>query len=215
LRRAQILAATIVVVCVVGTCVLGVAGEPPGMGDRVVAFCKQHKGKRVGNGECTSLAAAALRAAGAKMHGWGDSKGGEPRRGDNGRETDFNWGELIYVLERDGTKFKATGQIKDVRPGDIIQFSNVELEGAIDDYSSYTLRARHHTAIVSAVQDDGMAIKLYHQNSNGVKRVTATSLRLSDLQQGRFSIYHPIPRTPRQPSERPPMPDRPMEPSLP
>jgi hypothetical protein len=165
----------------------------------VVAFCKQHKGKRVGNGECTALVAAALQAAGARMHGG----------------VDFNWGKLIYVLERDGENFKATGQIKDVRPGDIVQFFNVELAGAIDDGSSYTLHARQHTAIVARVQDDGTMINIYHQNYNGRKTVMATSLRLGDLQQGRFAIYHPIPRTRSQQQERPPLSDRNVEPSLP
>jgi len=210
----QILAAAVVVgMCVVGACVLSIAGEPPGLGDRVVAFCKQHKGKRVGNGECTSLAEAALRAASARRRGWADARRGDRSRRDDELAADYVWGELVYVLERDGTKFKATGQIKDVRPGDIIQFSNVELAGAIDDYSGYTLTAKHHTAIVSGVRDDGMVVNIYHQNSNGRKLVTATSLRLDDLQHGQFRIYHPIPRTRSQPTERPPMSDRPVTPT--
>ena len=151
-----------------------------------------------------------MRAAGARMCGPDG-----PRQRDDGCKTDLNWGELFYVLERDGTKFKATGQIKDVRPGDIIQFSNVQLAGAIDDYSGYSLRADSTRRSSPAPKDDGMAINIYHQNSNGIKRVTGTTLRLADLQQGRFSIYHPIPRTPRQPSERPLMPDRPRDPSFP
>jgi hypothetical protein len=198
----------------IGVCVPVLADEPSSLGDRVLAFCKEHKGKPVGDGECTSLASAALQSAGAKMHGWGERKGNDRTRRSGPRRGEFNWGDLVYVLERDGTEFKHTGELKDVRPGDIIQFSNVELAGAIDDFSNYTLHARHHTAIVSAVRDDGMAIHVYHQNSNGVKRVTATTVRLADLQQGRFSIYHPIPRTRNELGRQPP-PDGPEKPADP
>ena len=45
------------------------AGEPSTLGDRVLAFCKEHKGKRVGNGECTTLVVAALQSAGGQTHG--------------------------------------------------------------------------------------------------------------------------------------------------
>jgi hypothetical protein len=192
---------------VVGTCLLGVAGEPSGLGDRVVDYCKQHRGKRVGNGACTVLVAAALQSAGAKLRG-----PDEPTRGDRGPASDFNWGELVFVLERNDAEFRTTGQIKDVRPGDIIQFTNTTLTGTVDDYTSYTMTARHHTAIVSGVQEDGTVLKIYHQGANGRKRVSATSLRLVDLQRGRFSIYHPIARTP---SQRPPLSDRPLTPPLP
>ena len=51
------------VLVVLTACGLSAAAEPAGLGDRVVAFCKEHRGKRVGNGECTTLAAAALSAA--------------------------------------------------------------------------------------------------------------------------------------------------------
>jgi len=198
--RAKILAATIIV----GVCVLGAAGEPPGLGDRVVAFCKQHHGKRVGNGECTSLVEAALRAAGARRRDWRDRS-----RRDDELTADYVWGELIYVLERDGTNLKATGQIEDVRPGDIIQFRDVELAGPSDD-GRYTMTAKHHTAVVSVVQDNGMVLKIYHQNYNGRKVVTADRLRLADLQQGRLRIYHPLPRRGSQPTDRPPLSARPL-----
>jgi hypothetical protein len=191
----------------VGACGLGVAGEPPGLGDRVVDYCKQHRGKRVGNGACTILVIAALQSAGANLRGPED-----PNGANRGRDVDFNWGELVFVVERDGAEFKTTGEIKDIRPGDIIQFTNTTLIGAVDDYTSYTMTARHHTAVVAGIQEDGTVLKIYHQGANGRKVVSSTSLRLVDLQRGRFTIYHPIARTPGQRAQKPPMADRPVTP---
>lgn len=194
----------LVAALVVATCVLGSAAPPSSLGDRVVAFCKQHKGKCVGKGECSNLAEAALRAAGAKSRGRhhyrGGDFGGDLRGNEDERMADYVWGELVFVLEHDGAHLKATGQISDVRPGDIIQFRDAELAGPSDD-GHYTVTAKHHTAIVSGVQNKGMVLKIYQQNTNGRRFVTADRLRLSDLQQGRLRIFHPIPRTRSQPTD--------------
>jgi hypothetical protein len=174
------------------TCGRALADEPAGLeahtglGDRVVDYCKQHKGKHVGNGSCTIFAAAALQAAGAQLRGQDDPSSGEPVRA-----SDFNWGELVFVLERVGTQFKTKGEIKDVRPGDIIQFTNTTLTGSLDDYSTYTMSARHHTAIVADVQENGTVLKIYHQGANGRKKVSATNLRLVDLQKGAVHNFPP------------------------
>ena len=191
MRIAQVMFAAVMVV---GLCVSAFADKPTSMGDRIVAFCKHHKGKRVGSGECSALAEAAMQSAGAQPHGWGDRSRGEDERVD-----DYNWGKLTYSLERDGTNFKSTGQFKSVRPGDIIQYRDVELAGQSDD-GRYKATAKHHTAIVSGVEGDGM-LRIYHQNFNGRRVVMADRLRLGDLQQGRLSIYRPIPRARRQSDE--------------
>jgi hypothetical protein len=200
-RLSLILAAA--VVC--GTCVPGLADEPTGLGERVVQYCKQHKGKRVGNGSCTILALAALQSAGARMRGPDN-----PDSPGHGRANDFNWGELIFVLERsEGSDFKVKGQIKDVRPGDIIQYTNTTLTGAFEDYGTYTTTARHHTAIVSDILENGAVLKIYEQRANGRKRVSLTSLRLADLQSGRFAVYHPMARIQGQSPQKTPTSDRP------
>ncbi len=220
LGAAAVLGVCVLAVCVLGVCVLGVAGQPPSLGDRIVAFCKQQKGKCVGNGECSNLAEAALRAAGARGRGHGDFNRddfghGDFNRGDFGRgdfgrggpsgghhelAADYVWGELVFVLERDGTNLMATGQLKDIRPGDVIQFRDAELAGPSGG-SRYTMSAKHHTAIVSGVLNKGMVLKIYQQNANGRRIVTADRLRLSDLQQGRLRIFHPLPRTRIQPTD--------------
>jgi hypothetical protein len=188
LRRVPIIAAAIVAQFLVTALAHG-ADEPGELGDRVVAFCKEHKGKRVGNGECTSLVMAALLSAGAKPHGFGDHRRTPPKRGE------FNWGELVYTLERSGGgDLKWTGKFENVRPGDIVQFKDVELAGKTDT-GTYTARAQHHSAVVSGVNKDEGILRIYHQNYNGHKAVMPDLVRLADLQVGRFQIYHPLPAT--------------------
>jgi hypothetical protein len=172
------------------------AGEPASLGDRVLAFCKEHKGKRVGNGECTTLVWAALRAAGAQTHGRRNPDAAdEPADG-------FKWGEHIFALERQGSAFKTTGRIQDVRPGDILQFRDTLLVGPDGNFGTYTMRSHRHTAVVAQLDDSGTALQVYHQNSNGYKKVTSRWIQLTDLQQGRFDIYRPLPRK-RPPHDRP------------
>ena len=65
--------------------------------ERVVKFCKDHKGEMVGDGECGTLAQAALREAGARpVNEFAESPG----------PGDFAWGELVFVLEVSGGKRK-------------------------------------------------------------------------------------------------------------
>ncbi len=207
--RTAILVLT-VTLAVLLTCGRVFADDPTGLeartqlGDRVVEYCKQHKGKRVGNGSCTIFAAAALQAAGAQLRGPDDPSSSEPVRA-----SDFNWGELVFVLERVGTEFKTKGEIKSVRAGDIIQFTNTTLTGSLDEYSTYTMSARHHTAIVADVLENWTVLKIYHQGANGRKKVSTTNLRLVDLQKGRFTIFHPIANTQDQRLPKPTTSEKP------
>jgi len=58
--------------------------------EKVVKFCKEHKGQMVGDGECGTLAQAALKEAGAKpVNEFAEGPG----------PGDFAWGELVFVLE--------------------------------------------------------------------------------------------------------------------
>ena len=112
------------------------ADEPNDLLVRIVAFCKEHRGKRVGNGECTTVATAALLAAGAKPHGWVDRRT-PPRRGE------FNWGKLVFTVERDVPTSKRPAV--SLPPRDVLQFQNVKLEG-VTDFGTYTAQAQHHSA---------------------------------------------------------------------
>src|SRR5881394_705365 len=75
------------------------------LAEKIVAFCRLHKGEKVGDGECSSLADHALSESGGK----GRTKE-EPNKGD------YVWGEPVYV-----EAVPAEGKRSDIRPGDIIQ----------------------------------------------------------------------------------------------
>ena len=74
-------------------------------------------------------------------------------------------------------------------PGDILEFDNARFVGA-----NYwlSLGAPYHTAIVSAV--DGNSIAMLNQNVNGIKLVQITIIHLADLQSGTIAVYRPVAR---------------------
>ena len=45
----------------------GAAAKQEGIAEKIIAFCQQHKGEMVGDGECASLVNHALREAGATV----------------------------------------------------------------------------------------------------------------------------------------------------
>jgi hypothetical protein len=202
------LAIVLLAACSIAVCR---ADDPPALGDRILEYCNHHRGKRVGNGSCTMFVGAALQSAGARLYGPDAVKNGSHQ----GRSDDFNWGELVFVLERVGTEFKTKGDVKDVRPGDIIQFTRTTLTGPLDDSSTYTMTARHHTAIVAGVLEHGTVLNIYHQGANGRKVVSSDQLRLLDLQRGRFTIFHPIAKTASEPTPKSAAPKEPEKPPTP
>lgn len=74
-------------------------------------------------------------------------------------------------------------------PGDILEFDNAHFVGA-----NYwlSLGAPYHTAIVSAVE--GNSIAMLNQNVNNVKRVQITIIHLADMQSGTMTVYRPAAR---------------------
>lgn len=155
-------------------------GGQTDLGKKIVAFCEDHKGQCVGGGECSDLVEAALRASG------GQRRGPEvPNPGD------YTWGKQLYCVERIGNKLKTTGQIKSVRPGDIVQIRDAKWMKTEPDgrwsYKTYP----HHTAVVSAVASGGKAIKVYEQNVSGRRIVTTGRIALIGLREGWIRIYRP------------------------
>ena len=77
---------------ILGCFAVALVGAPPtgqqSLGDKVIAFCQEHKGQQVGDGECASLANQALRSAGAKGRG-PDS----PSKGD------YTWAQDLAATE--------------------------------------------------------------------------------------------------------------------
>jgi hypothetical protein len=155
-------------------------GAQTDLGKKIVAFCEEHKGQCVGGGECSHLAEEALKAS-----------GGERRGPDLPNPGDYTWGKQLYCVERIQNKLKTTGQIKSVRPGDIVQirdarWAKTEADGSWS-YKTYP----HHTAVVSAVESGGKAIKVYEQNVSGRRFVTTSRISLTGLKEGWIRIYRP------------------------
>jgi hypothetical protein len=162
----------LLVVLIVGPLV---AADAPRVGDKVVAFCKDHLDKTVGNDECAGLATQALKAVGAKTRAGPDS----PNQGD------YVWGKQVYLVEATLKGPKEHGKLSDVRPGDIMQYRDVKL-GEKGGFG-------HHTAIVAEIHEQAKRIKVYQQNAGGRRFVTEGNLRLNRMIAGWIRIYRPVP----------------------
>jgi len=156
------------------------------LGERIVVFCKLNKDKKVGDGDCYDLAQHALAAAGARPE---FKNRNYPNKGD------YVWGIPVLFFEVNDSGLKRAGRVKDVQPGDVIQFRDTKFEGKKSSGGgSYTLKFSHHTAIASAVENDGKEIRIYHQNFGGKKFVLEGSITPEHLQSGWIRIYRPTPK---------------------
>jgi len=145
--------------------------------EKVVKYCKEHKGETVGDGECGTLAQAALRDAGAKpVNEFAESPG----------PGDYAWGELVFVLEvRDGKRKKEPADAR-AKPGDVIQYRDAAFRkgGGIAVFP-------HHTAVVAEVKSNGDLV-VYEQNNLGKKEVTQGTLSPGGLAGGWIRVYRPV-----------------------
>ncbi|MHB2019838.1 MAG: hypothetical protein ACYCW6_23105 [Candidatus Xenobia bacterium] len=115
------------------------------LASRILQFARAHMYQRVGDGECTTLVDAALKAAGAK--GLGDF-------GSYGPDSNYVWGTPV--------------KLEDVQPGDVIQFRDYQSEIHVENSGgrhSKTASAPHHTAIVVS-NDGGGRLTVIHQNAS-------------------------------------------------
>lgn len=122
------------------------------LGARIVAFARDHEGQSVSTGECAALADAALQNAGAHDASF---------YGDITDDADYVWGRNIAL--------------KDVRPGDILQFRNYSItttvqttwqfpDGHTETSASWLINQRpHHTAIVA--RNLGATLAILEQNA--------------------------------------------------
>lgn len=162
-----------------------VAEQPSTINDKVVQFCKDHRDEKVGKGECTHLASAALKHAGAKPHtAFKDAPGKE----------DYVWGELVYVLEMKEKSLKETKvPKKSIAPGDVIQFRDAVFKGKdLRGFPVYETSCPHHTSVVLAVKTDENILTVLEQNVDGKRKVLESAYRLTDLKSGWLRIYRPV-----------------------
>lgn len=162
--------------------VCGMTGAADKPADKIVEYAKSQLGKQVGNGECWTLANEAMKTAGTKSSfNFTDT----PNKGD------YVWGTLSFGLEGKGAK--ETGALKDVKPGDVMQFRDAKFSGRKGN-GTYTMTASHHTAVVLKADTTAKTITILHQNWNGKKTVAEETLTLGDLKDGWIKVYRPQPK---------------------
>lgn len=150
-------------------------GNPP-IGEQVVAFARAQLGQQVGDGECSTLAAEALRHAGARRSARGV------------------WGEELP-------------SVKEVRPGDIIQFERAVFVRTRDQTDgstiTWTMQYPHHTAIVASVRKRGKrpVFVVLHQNASAEgdakdlemrKVVQERVVNMAEFRSGTLKAYRPV-----------------------
>jgi hypothetical protein len=150
--------------------------QEPLINQKVVNFCNEHIGQKVGNGNCYALAHWALIVAGAK-HNLGDY----PSKGD------YIWGDLVYYFEKDGAATNSFGKSESILPGDVIQFRDCRFGG-----KGWRQGFEHHTAIVVAVKNGGKALNIAQQAYNGKNIVTTLTVHPWALEKGWFRVYRPV-----------------------
>jgi hypothetical protein len=138
------------------------------LNDQVLEYARSKLGEQVGDGECSTLAAAALRHAGGRV-----------RRGNHG-----SWGKDLESL-------------RDSRAGDIVQFENAVFintqfreDGAI---ITDTREFPHHTAVIAQVRKRGKKpiLVILHQNVGGSKIVQQWTIDVAHMRRGSIKVYRP------------------------
>jgi hypothetical protein len=145
-------------------------GTDAALNEQVVEFARSKLGQKVGDGQCSSLAAEALRHAGGRI-----------RRGDDG-----TWGDELKSPH-------------DVKPGDIVQFENVVFQYTYSREDgamiTQTNNFGHHTAVISRVRKRGTKpiLVVLHQNVGGIQIVEEWTMNMAHKKRGTMKFYRPVP----------------------
>ena len=149
--------------------------QTPELNQKIVRFCKNNLGKKVGNGDCYFFANHAINSSG----------GSRPLRNHPG-PADYVWGKLVYYREQTKSETKSSGKRDSIRPGDIIQFRNARFSG-----QNWSYGFTHHSAVIVGTENNGDRMRIFHQNYNGKKHVTTLTLHAHTLKKGWFRVYRP------------------------
>lgn len=149
---------------------------------KIVQFCKNNLGKKVGDGECATLVVKAFEYAGAK------------RYAPYGSNADYVWGKLMGEMWVDGQIGGESWKsgFGGVKAGDVLQFRNAQFSGRSATGGTYTRTANHHSAVVTRVS--GNTYYVIHCNINSDRRVQEGSYNMNDLKRGRVWFYRPQPK---------------------
>jgi hypothetical protein len=156
----------------------GDAPKLPELNRQIVQFCTDNLGKKVGDGECASLAFAAYAKVGAKPPA--DFPAPKPPM----MKDDFVWGRLLEPKD-------------EILPGDVIQLRDVEIK-IVGRNFMYSYSYPHHTAIVAEVKGKQKFI-VFQQNVGSPDKteeqrriVQKDSLDLSAKVKGTAWFYRPL-----------------------
>ncbi|KAG7904828.1 hypothetical protein KL907_003044 [Ogataea polymorpha] len=147
-------------------------------GDHVAGWTEAHKGKKVGDGECWTLAHDALQR-GCGKHAFVSSG--------------LVHGALLSTItgKAGGPEIRKETVTDTIKRGDILQFSTCSFR-----YPNKALfyGSPDHTAIVSHVtgSTELPRLRVLHQNVNGEKIVIEESIDLEALVEGTIKVYRPI-----------------------
>jgi hypothetical protein len=162
------------------SCLAADADEPkiPDLNRAILQFCADNLGKKVGDGECATLALRGCDKAGAKR------PSDLPKPKPPLMNDDYVWGRLLEPKE-------------EVLPGDIIQFRDVEIK-VVSPRLTYSYTYPHHTAIVAEVKGK-QKFTIYQQNIGGpdkteeqTRTVQKAPLDLGAKVKGTVWIYRPL-----------------------
>ncbi len=138
--------------------------EPPSeifnasLNEKFISFVETNTGKKIGSGECWDVAQEVLDENSAAWK----------------RPTDF--GRLLDPKK------------EEILPGDIIQFSSVEI---IDGNVTYYVGSPNHTAVVYKVKAN-LHYTLAHQNVGNGRYILMTDMDLNKMVSGSVLFYRPL-----------------------
>lgn len=131
------------------------------VGAQIIAFANSKSGQRVGDGQCFALADQALKKSGSRS---------AADFGTITEEADYKWGTPVSLAT--------------VAPGDIVQFRDFETtrrdEGKDGAFKEFTHGRRHHTAIVTSVDGNGL-LTVIEQNAPKNSPVHKTQLGFQNI----------------------------------
>jgi hypothetical protein len=162
-----------------GTSLFSLAAQELSLNQKIVRFCEERIGQKVGDGECFALASQALREAGATR-----------RFADSPNKGDYVWGTLILQVAAGESGPVFSGHAENIAPGDILQIRDAffKRKKAFEKFG-------HHTAVVWRASGGGRDLEILQENFGGKKLVTKGTVHLDDLKKGWVRVYRPVLKT--------------------
>ncbi|KKZ61918.1 hypothetical protein EMCG_00480 [[Emmonsia] crescens] len=162
-------------------------------GPHIVSYCRERVGKREGDGECWTLAAHALKAAGraAEMAGY-EAPMQSVGRSHGVCVLEWEAGGGMPVEGILGLAGVAAGDVLEVEDG---HFRTVrEVLGGLGRGGEENVRAYRHTAVVVGV-GKGEVVEVVEQNAKVKGVVVEGEYDLRELVEGIVKVYRPVGRS--------------------